>query len=165
MNRAKKKDVQSAVVIIAFAIAFYVFSFQIQPTTSDILGSRFFPQATAVILVLLGLVQIVRSLSSGKEALTEEEAKKIAGIDRTNAPLILSGVLLLAYYFLCVGIGFLITSILYLLGASWVLMPEAERANKKTLMIVVIVSIAVPFFLNTVFYRVFNIKLPAGSLF
>lgn len=164
MNRAKKKDLQSAVVIIVFAIAFYAFSLQIQPTTSDILGSRFFPQAASVILVLLSLIQIVKSLTS-KDELSEEEKQKIRKIDRINKPLVLTTVLLFAYYFLCMGIGFVITSILYLFGASWVLMPEAERKNKKTLLIVAIVSVVVPLFLNTVFYRVFNIKLPVGKLF
>ena len=57
MNKASKKDLQSAIAVILFAIAFYAFSFQIQPTTSDVLGSRFFPQAASIILILLGLVQ------------------------------------------------------------------------------------------------------------
>ena len=165
MNRAKKKDVESAIVIIVFAIAFYAFSFRIQPTTSDVLGSRFFPQATAIILVLLNLIQIVRSISSGKAELSEEETQKIEKIDRINRPLVLTTVLLFAYYFLCISIGFTITSILYLFCASWVLIPENQRKNKKTLIIIAIVSVVVPIFLNTVFYNVFNIKLPAGSLF
>ena len=164
MNNAKKKDIISASVIIAFAIAFYGFSFKIQATTSDVLGSRFFPQAAAVGLVLLSLIQIVRSLTS-KEELTKEQEEKLAKTGRINKPLALTTVLLFAYYFVCINIGFIITSILYLFGSSWVLMPEHERKNKKTLIIVAIVSVVFPIFLNTVFYRVFNIKLPAGRLF
>lgn len=164
MNKANKKDLQSAIVIILFAIAFYACSFQIQPTTSDILGSRFFPQAASVILALLGLVQVVRSLTS-KEVLTKEQEEKLAKNDRINKPLILTTVLLFAYYFLCVAVGFQLTSILYLLGSSWVLMPEKNRKDKKMLILIVLVAIAVPIFLNTVFYNVFRIKLPSGSLF
>ena len=164
MNKAKKKDIQSAIVIILFAIAFYGFSFQIQATTSDVLGSRFFPQAAAVGLVILGLVQIVRSFTS-KEELTPEQEEKLKKTGRINKPLVLTTVLLFAYYFLCVNIGFLFTSILYLLGSSWVLMPEEERKSKKALIVVFLVSVIFPIFLNTVFYRVFNIKLPVGRLF
>lgn len=164
MNKASKKDLQSAIAVILFAIAFYAFSFQIQPTTSDVLGSRFFPQAASIILILLGLVQVVRSLTS-KEKLTAEEEARIEKNDRINKPLVLTTVLLFAYYFLCITIGFQITSILYLMGASWVLMPEEDRKNKKMLLIVLIVSIAVPVFLNTVFYQLFRIQLPVGSLF
>ena len=164
MNKASKKDLQSAIAVILFAIAFYAFSFQIQPTTSYVLGSRFFPQAAAIILILLGLVQVVRSLTS-KEKLTAEEEARIEKNDRINKPLVLTTVLLFAYYFLCITIGFQITSILYLLGASWVLMPEEDRKNKKMLLIVLIVSFVVPIFLNTVFYQLFRIQLPVGSLF
>ena len=164
MNKANKKDLQSAIAVILFAVAFYACSFQIQPTTSDILGSRFFPQAAAIILVLLGLVQVVRSLTS-KAQLTEEEEARLAKNDRINKPLVLTTVLLFAYYFLCISVGFTITSILYLLGASWVLMPDKDRKNKKMLLLILIVAIAVPIFLNTVFYQVFRIQLPTGSLF
>ena len=164
MNKAKKKDLISAIVIIIFAIAFYGFSFKIQATTSDVLGSRFFPQAAAVGLVLLGLIQIVRCLAS-KEELTKEQEEKLKKTGRINKPLVLTTVLLFAYYFVCINIGFVITSILYLLGSSWVLMPDEERKNKKTLILVAIVSVVFPIFLNFVFYRVFNIKLPAGRLF
>lgn len=164
MNRAQKKDIQSAVVIIIFAVLFYAFSFKIQATTSDVLGSRFFPQVTSILLVVLSLVLIVRSITV-KEELTEDQLAKIEKSDRINQPLILTSVLLFAYYFLLRGIGFVITSILYLMGASWVLMPEADRKNKRMLILAGIVSIVVPIFLNTVFYKVFNIKLPSGSLF
>ena len=164
MNRAQKKDIQSSVVIIIFAIAFYLFSFKIQPTTSDVLGSRFFPQAAAVLLVILNVVQIFRALTT-KEKLTREQEEKIRKEDRINKPLVLTTVLLFAYYFLCINIGFVITSILYLLSSSWVLMPEKDRKNKKIIIIAVIVSFVVPIFLNTVFYQVFRIKLPAGKLF
>jgi len=165
MNKAKKKDIQSAIVIIVFAVLFYAFSYRIQPTTSDVLGSRFFPQAISIILVILGLILIVTSIISGKDPLSEEEETKLAKNDRINQPLILTTVFLFAYYFLCMGIGFLLTSILYLFGASRVLMSEEDKKDKKTQIIVAIVSIAVPIFLNTVFYQVFHIKLPTGSLF
>lgn len=164
MNRNNKKDFQSAIVIIIFAIAFYMFSYKIQPTTSDILGSRFFPRAASVCLMLLGAIQIWKSVRS-KDVLTEEELKKIAKNDTINQPLILTSVLLFVYYFLCLGVGFTITSILYLLSSSWILMPETDRKNKKMQILIAIVAIVVPVFLNTVFYRVFHITLPKGMLF
>ena len=113
---------------------------------------------------MLSLIQIVKSLRS-KEALTKEQEEKIRKTDRINKPLVLTTVFLFAYYFLCINIGFVITSILYLLGSSWVLMPEGDHKNKKMLILTAIVSVAVPVFLNTVFYQVFHIKLPAGRLF
>ncbi len=164
MNTNNKKDIQSAIAVILFAIAFYAFSFKIQATTSDILGSRFFPQVAAICLILLGIVQIFRNMRL-KEILTDKPEAKIAKTDRINQPLVLTTVLLLAYYYLCMGIGFTITSILYLLSSSMVLIPNAERKNRKTMLLIAIVAIVVPFFLNTVFYRIFHITLPKGKLF
>ena len=164
MNTNNKKDVQSAIAIILFAIAFYAFSFKIQATTSDVLGSRFFPQAAAICLVLLSVVQIFRCIRS-KEVLTAEQEAKNANSDRINKPLILTTVLLIAYYFLCMHVGFTLTSIVYLMCSSLVLIPDSERKNKKMLLLIAIVAIAVPIFLNTVFYQVFHIALPKGKLF
>ena len=164
MNKAKKKDIASAICLILFAIAFYGFSFQIQATTSDVLGSRFFPRAGAVLLVILSLIQIVQALVS-KEELTEEAEKKMKQEDALNSPLVLTTIFLFAYYFLCTQIGFVITSILYLLGESFVLMPDEDRKKKGTILICIVLAIAIPLFLNFIFYNVFHIKLPQGSLF
>lgn len=164
MNTNNKKDVQSAIAIILFAMVFYAFSFKIQATTSDVLGSRFFPQAAAVCLVLLGVIQIFRNLRS-KEVLTEEQEAKIAKTDQINRPLVLTTVMLFAYYFLCMGIGFTLTSMVYLVCSSLVLMPADSKKDKKTLLLVLLVAVLVPVFLNTVFFKVFHIMLPKGKLF
>ena len=63
------------------------------------------------------------------------------------------------------GVGFTFTSIVYLLCSSWVLMPDASKKNKKTLLVIVLVAILVPVFLDTVFMQVFHIMLPKGKLF
>ena len=164
MNKAKKKDIASAIVLILFAIAFYGFSFQIQATTSDVLGSRFFPRAGSVILVILALIQIVQALAS-KEELSEEKEKKMAQEDALNKPLVLTTIFLFAYYFLCTQIGFVITSILYLLGESFVLMPDEDRKKKGVVLLTILLAVAIPLFLNFVFYNIFHIRLPQGSLF
>ena len=164
MNTNNKKDIHSAIAIILFAVVFYAFSFKIQATTSDVLGSRFFPQAAAVCLILLGVIQIFRNMRS-KEVLADEQEAKSAKEDQINRPLVLTTVLLFAYYFLCMGVGFTFTSIVYLLCSSWVLMPDASKKNKKTLLVIVLVAILVPVFLDTVFMQVFHIMLPKGKLF
>ena len=63
------------------------------------------------------------------------------------------------------SVGFTLTSIVYLMCSSLVLIPDSERKNKKMLLLIAIVAIAVPIFLNTVFYQVFHIALPKGKLF
>ncbi len=164
----KKDEIISAIAVIIFGIAFYACSNMIQPTTSDVLGSRFFPRVAAVVLILLGAIQAAMAMKKG------DVVKKAADVDTSdegtveagfNLPLVLTIVALFSYYVLIRIIGFTITSIIYLLFMSWVLMSDKEKKDKKLVAIVLIVSIAFPIFLNTVFYQFFHIALPAGSLF
>ncbi len=165
---SNKNDILSAVAVILFGAAFYAGSFRIQQTTSDVLGSRFFPQTAAVLLILLGIAQIITAIRDGrqeKHTASEKTAGASAEKDGLSVPLLLTVAALFAYYVLIQIVGFTITSIAYLLFESFVLMPQESRNNKKMKLIVAATSILVPLFLNYVFYYVFSIQLPQGSLF
>ena len=84
---------------------------------------------------------------------------------RFNRPLILTVAALFAYYNLVLYIGFTITSILYLLVQSAILMSKDALGNRKTVAVMVLVSVIAPVFIHTVFWKVFSIALPAGKLF
>ena len=161
--KEKRGDIFSGIVIGVLAVVYYVYSFQIQQTTSDVLGSRFFPQLAAILLLVLSAILIIQALR--KKSDSEEENKNSESAKKINLPLILTTVALFVYYVLILNIGFTITSILYLLFECWVLMPDNMKKNKKMLLLVVLVCVAVPVFLNTVFYSVFHIQLPVGALF
>ena len=161
--KEKRGDIFSGIVIGVLAVVYYVYSFQIQQTTSDVLGSRFFPQLAAILLLFLSAILIIQALRKKPEP--EEENTKSENTKKINLPLILTTVALFVYYVLILNIGFTITSILYLLFECWVLMPDNMKKNKKMLLLVVLVCVAVPVFLNTVFYSVFHIHLPVGALF
>ena len=60
--KEKRGDIISGIVIAIIAVIYYAYSFQIQQTTSDILGSRFFPQLAAILLFGLSVIQIVQAL-------------------------------------------------------------------------------------------------------
>ncbi|MDO4621148.1 MAG: tripartite tricarboxylate transporter TctB family protein [Lachnospiraceae bacterium] len=160
----KKNDIISGIVVAVFGIAFYAGSNLIQPTTSDVLGSRFFPRVAAVMLIVLGLLQAVIAMRSEKNAQKEGASGESTKSPIMNLPLAITIVALFAYYVLIRQIGFTITSILYLLVMGWTLMNDTDRKNKKMVAIVVIVSIIFPIFINTIFYQVFRIALPAGAL-
>ncbi len=161
--REKRNDICSAIVLIAFAIFMYAASYWIPPTTSDILGSRFFPRLVAGVIVLLSLIQLAGAVSALKKTDGEkEEGKKKEGFSR---PLILTVVALFAYYFLVLKAGFVITSIVYLMFQSAVLMSKDDFKDKKKVIVLAVVAVAVPIFINTVFWRIFSIALPACKLF
>lgn len=161
--KEKRNDLYSGIAFLAFGVFVYAFSFQIKPTTSDILGSRFFPQAVGIIIGLLAIVQIVGALNGIKAAKAgpAEEKKKAA----LSMPLVLTTVALFVYYFVIQLVGFVPTSIAYLLFQCYILMSDEERKNKKTVIIMALVSVLIPVFLNFVFWNIFRIRLPMGKLF
>lgn len=161
--KEKRGDIFSGIVIGVLAVIYYIYSFKIQQTTSDVLGSRFFPQLAAILLLILSVILIVQALRKKSEP--EEESSKSENTKKINLPLILTTIALFVYYILVLNIGFTITSILYLLFECWVLMPDNIKKNKKMLILVVLICVAVPVFLNTVFYNIFHIQLPVGALF
>ena len=79
--------------------------------------------------------------------------------------LLLTVVALFVYYILVLQIGFTITSILYLLFQSAVLMSKDDFKNRKKVIILVLVSIITPIFINVLFGQIFLIVLPEGNLF
>lgn len=162
--KEKKNDLISGIVFLAFAVFVYAYSFQIKQTTSDILGSRFFPQAVAVIIGILALVQIVTAIREIKKAQPQPKEEK-AEKTPLNKPLTLTTVALFAYFFVIQYVGFVITSIGYLLFQCYLLMDKIERKNKKTVIVMAVVAFAVPLLLNFVFWNLFKIRLPQGKFF
>lgn len=163
--KEKRNDLYSGVVFFLFAIFLYAGSFWIPETTSDILGSRFFPRAVAVIIAVLAVVQVLSNLALAKAEKHADERNEKQERNDINRPLILTTAALFCYYVLVLQIGFTITSILYLLFEGVVLMSEEDRKNRKKQLILLLVAVIVPVFLNTIFWNVFHIALPAGALF
>lgn len=157
-----KSNILSGICFIAFGIFLFAGSFWIPPTTSDILGSRFFPRVVAVVIIFLAAIQILINTSKLKEAGEAESQKEKAGL---NKPLALTVAALFGYYVLVLYIGFTITSILYLLCQSAILMAREDFQNKRKVAVMVASSILVPIVINAIFWNIFSIALPAGKLF
>lgn len=162
----KRNDIYSGIALILFAVFMYATSYMIQPTTSDILGSRFFPQVVAILIAVLAVCMIIGALASkNKAAGAEQPAEEKTEKKAVNMPLVLTVAGLFAYYILILQLGFTITSILYLLFQGAVLMSKEDMKNKKKLVVLVLVAVIVPIALNFIFWNVFQIALPAGNLF
>ncbi|WP_181995639.1 tripartite tricarboxylate transporter TctB family protein [Clostridium sp. AM58-1XD] len=164
--KEKRNDICSAIAFIAFAVFLFVGSYWIPPTTSDILGSRFFPRMIAFLIAFLAVVQLIGAISFVKKGEVEKEkSSDKEGKNRLNMSLVLTVAALFAYYVLVLQIGFTITSIIYLLCQSAILMSKDDFKNKKKVVILALVAVFVPIFINTIFWKVFSIALPAGKLF
>ena len=162
--KEKRNDIYSSIVFFLFGVFIFVGSYWIPATTSDILGSRFFPRVVAVLIGILSIFQLLSAAGELKK-LKDVGVKEEKEAAKLNCPFLLTTVALFAYYLLVLGIGFTLTSILYLLFEGVVLMRKDELKDKKKIVILVLVAVIVPIFLNTVFWNVFSIKLPEGALF
>ncbi len=162
MRDEHRKNFTSGIAFLLFGIFIYAGSYTIPATTSDILGSRFFPRAVAVLIGILSIAQMLLSAGAFKAAAHNNEEKVKEAI---NKPLLLTVAALLIYYILVLQIGFTITSIIYLFCQSLILMPTEDIKNKKKLIVPVLVSVIVPIAVNTIFWKLFSIKLPVGNLF
>ena len=206
-----RDNLYSGIGFLLFGIFVFAGSYWIPATTSDVLGSRFFPRAVSVLMAILAVVQMggawkmagrPEGRAAGEAAqkpeltghaeqpqkpeltghaeqpqkpeLTEHAERsqqpepsmpENAAGSRFNRPLILTVAALFAYYILVLYIGFTITSILYLLAQSAILMSKDALGNRKTVAVMVLVSVIAPIFIHTVFWKVFSIALPAGKLF
>lgn len=154
-----KNNILSGICFLAFGIFVFAGSFWIPATTADILGSRFFPRVVAVLIGILSVFQIILNMPALK---VKEEGREKEGL---NKPLILTAAALFGYYVLVLYIGFTITSILYLLCQSAILMAKEDFKNKKKVVIMLASSILVPIAINAVFWNIFSIALPGGKLF
>ena len=194
-----RDNLYSGIGFLLFGIFVFAGSYWIPATTSDVLGSRFFPRAVSVLMAILAVVQMggawkmagrpegrAAGEAAQKPELTghaeqpqkpeltghaersqqpEPSMPENAAGSRFNRPLILTVAALFAYYILVLYIGFTITSILYLLAQSAILMSKDALGNRKTVAVMVLVSVIAPIFIHTVFWKVFSIALPAGKLF
>ena len=162
MRDEHRKNFTSGIVFLLFGIFIFAGSYTIPATTSDVLGSRFFPRAVAVLIGILSIAQIILSAGAFKAAARDNEDNVKEAV---NKPLMLTVAALLIYYVLVLQIGFTITSIIYLFCQSLILMPAEDIKNKKKLIVPVLVSVIVPIAVNAIFWNLFSIKLPPGNLF
>lgn len=97
--KESRDNLISGIVFLLFGVFVFAASYLIPETTSDILGSRFFPRATAVLILILSLVQIsgaARGMHAAKaKDGHEEETQKTPGL---NKPLVLTVAALFVYY-------------------------------------------------------------------
>lgn len=159
-----KKNLYSGIVFVIFAIFVFAVSYTIPITTSDTLGSRFFPRLISGVTIVLGVIQVIGSsmiLKKNQQEVKAEDGEK-SGI---NLPMTLTIIALLLYYFLIIRLGFVLTSIIYLFCQSLILMDKESFKDKRKLAVLGMVSILLPLAMNWVFWNLFSIGLPAGNLF
>ena len=146
-------------IIGLFAIAYLVGTLFIRKSRAVSIGAEFIPRIYGVVLLLLAVCLIYQGIKSAKSFASEQtsaEGKK----DTKNV--LFTFVLIIIYVALMQILGFILSSILFLILMSLVLTPANTKPNFIALGIYSVLLSAGTYYL---FHNLMFIPLPVGILF
>ncbi len=159
------KNLGAAIVVLLIAAFLFVASFFVESSTVTTLGPEFMPRLIAVIVFLLGLLNLntaVRDFKFLKEngKLVPYEGPKTWKQRFYDNLDWISGGLMLVYVFSIGTFGFLIPSIVYM----FLQILLYTTMNKRNYVLYIIVSIVIPSAIYFLFRNYFFLMLPQGIL-
>ena len=161
MKRAKT-DLISGGILIVISVVYFILSFQIKQIGLIAISSAFIPRIAAVCTFLLSVAMVVRSVrflqghkaEGGEQQSQEQTDKNRLQMKAAIAAFVVLGIGIL----LMEHVGFVFGMAVYLF-LSVLLMSKYE---KKSWVIFIILSVAIPVIIYLVFNRGFSLRLPAG---
>ncbi len=150
------------VILIVCALMFYATT-QIRVFAAmEGLSSRFFPRVIIAIMAILGLFLIYFDLKRAKGyTQPEEDSQKKKGISVGDQCVLETMVALLAYVALLDPIGFIPTTIVYLIVQMTIL---SSKPSKKDLLLFALIAVVSSVGIYFLFTKAFYLMLPAGIL-
>ena len=162
MDKGVKRDLISAGLSLAFGIAALVFSTSINAKEiAGDPGSAFLPRLVGGLTILLSLILLAQTLPKLRRPVNAKEsgeARSKAG----NIAILLSAANLLLYVLLLRGVGFILSSILFLILQMCIMSPA--KPGKRELIVWAVISLAAPIIIYVVFVNLFSMPLPLGIL-
>lgn len=167
----KYREIIGGVVFFVFALAYFVMAFGIKQFGAGkpgIVTSDFMPKIYGGLILILSAIQILQGVWQLKT-----QHQLLATDARTSGEysikfqieweILLTFLLLVLYVGMLKAIGFLITSVLFILGLTFILLPKKQRGLKKFIEVLVIaVLFTVTIYL--IFVKGFHLTLPVGIL-
>ncbi len=159
------KDIISGTVILIVSIVMFAASFTIRAhELAGAINARFMPRIISVAMACCSLVVVVQGVNSlhHKQKLEkdDEQGKKV---EIEIKPLAITLMLLIFYALLFRTLGFILSSILYLLGQITVLTLK-ENQTRKNLICTCITAVVVPIVVYVIFRYGLKILLPVGLI-
>lgn len=170
----KIKNIISSIGFLALGAFFYMQSTGIKIIMKKDLGSGFFPKVIGVSMVVMALVELFLTVSNKKneevngslERIEEKAEQKepaaeaAAEADTDRKGLILTIVAMCCYAVLFDGLGFILSTILYLFAQITILSTEKNRNYP----LFVGISVAASFIIYGIFVYLIGMPLPTGLL-
>lgn len=170
----KMKNIISSIGFLALGAFFYMQSTGIKIIMKKDLGSGFFPKVIGISMVVMALVELFLTVFNKKneegngslerieEKAEQEEpaAEAAAEADTDRKGLILTIVAMCCYAVLFDGLGFILSTILYLFAQITILSTEKNRNYP----LFVGISVAASFIIYGIFVYLIGMPLPTGLL-
>lgn len=149
----KKRNILVSVLFLAFGLFLFIQSMGIQKMMKNDVGSGFFPKVIAVALMGVSVIRLVMALRE------PEEAAKKSNSDMKGGWITIA--LIAAYVLAFNAVGFLLSTAVFLFLEMLVLTP----AEKRSLPLLGVISVAAPLFIYVLFVYVINTPLPKGIFY
>lgn len=151
----KYKEVISGSIIFILAAVYFGIGLTIPEFNDGFISSDFMPKLYGIILMALSAVQIL----IGAKGIKKEEGTNDQGNGTFLVPeVIITFVFLVLYVALLNVLGFLVSTILFLLGMVTLFTPKEKRNIVKIILISVVFSVVV----YLIFVKGFGLTLPEG---
>jgi putative tricarboxylic transport membrane protein len=163
----KNQNLVAGGFLFALGLVYFLMAFTIQLTNIDkLVGSRLFPQIIGGLIMFFSSCLIVDNLVKNKKG-QKSQSNEDDQADAADPPkplyknTVFVLVSLAAYIFLMEKIGFLVSTLIYLISQMALLEREKQNRNYLKYFIISIASSLAIYFLFT---TVFNMVLPRGIL-
>lgn len=152
----KKLSNLIACVFIAVSVVFFIISLSFPPGSNGAVGPGYFPRIMCVLVIFLSVLELI--LSRNEEI--PEELKDLGLFKKENMRVWATMGLTLVYIICIKEIGFIISSIVFMLG-----MNVYFKVYEKSKVLSVILPFIVVAVLYFVFHNLLHVNLPKGLLF
>lgn len=155
MSTKKISEVVLSMILLIAGIALWFASQKIEVGAAMGQGGDFMPKLCSAVWVLISALLLISNITM------KDESEKAGGINLKGFFATL--ILLFIYVFMLKPVGFVISSIVYMLIQMLLFVPAVYR-TKKNYILFVILSVIVPVAVNALFVNVFSLILPTGIL-
>lgn len=163
----KYGELIGGIVVFIIAAVYFWMAFSIKQFNAGqpgIVTSDVMPKIYGTAVMLLSAVLIFRGVRELKAPAsgTQEEAQPGRKFP-VEPEILLTFILLLVYVALLQTVGFVIMSILFVLGMSAILLPT-EKRSVKSYLVILVVGVVFTIAITLIFVKGFNLTLPMGLL-
>lgn len=159
----KYKDLFVGGFVILLGAALYIASLSIKSLPMNLVKADFFPKLAACMFGFLGVCLVLEAVKELKKPAAERSEEQHEDDARGTISMIATLVLIALYIFCLEPIGFVLSTIVYLVAQMYILADDAHH-TKKDIVLFVVLSVITSVAIYMLFTKAFYLMLPVGIL-